>query len=88
MILSPNRSHFGGSCATARTSALATLRGQIERIETAEVVHQRDRVALGHGAADGALKGGLARAGRSTRCFAKDVRARPRRALSRDLRGA
>ena len=36
----------------ARISALATLRGQIERIETAEVVHHRDRVALGHGEAD------------------------------------
>ena len=46
----------------ARTNALATLRGQIERIETAEVVHHRDRVALGHSEADGALKGGLARA--------------------------
>src|SRR4051812_22438535 len=46
----------------ARTSALAALRGQIERIETAEVVHHRDRVALGHREADGALKGGLARA--------------------------
>lgn len=46
----------------ARTSALAALRGQIERIETAEVVHHRDRVALGHRKADSALKGGLARA--------------------------
>jgi protein ImuA len=46
----------------ARTSALAALRGQIERIETAEVVHHRDRVALGHSEADSALKGGLARA--------------------------
>lgn len=62
MILSPNRSHFGGSCATARINALATLRGQIERIEAAEVVHQQGRVALGYSEADGALKGGLARA--------------------------
>jgi protein ImuA len=46
----------------ARISALATLRGQIERIETAEVVHQHGRVALGHREADCALKGGLARA--------------------------
>jgi len=46
----------------ARSSALATLRGQIERIETAEVVHHRDRVALGHNEADSALMGGLARA--------------------------
>ncbi|WP_426610129.1 ImuA family protein [Bradyrhizobium sp. McL0616] len=46
----------------ARGSALATLRGQIERIETAEVVHQRDRVVLGHNEVDNALKGGLARA--------------------------
>ena len=46
----------------ARMSALATLRSQIERIETAEVVHHQDRVALGHGEIDRALKGGLARA--------------------------
>ncbi|WP_454649230.1 ImuA family protein [Bradyrhizobium liaoningense] len=46
----------------ARGSALAILRGQIERIETAGGVYQRDRVALGHGEADSALKGGLARA--------------------------
>ena len=36
----------------ARTSALATLRGQIERIETAAVVHPHDRVALGHDEAE------------------------------------
>ena len=47
---------------SARISALATLRGQIARIETAEVVHQHDRVALGHSEVDCALKGGLARA--------------------------
>src|SRR5689334_25393049 len=46
----------------ARMSALATLRGQIERIETAAVVHPHDRIALGHNQADSALKGGLARA--------------------------
>jgi protein ImuA len=46
----------------ARTSALATLRGQIERIETSEAAHHPDRVALGHGEADLALQGGLARA--------------------------
>ncbi|MDF0580157.1 ImuA family protein [Bradyrhizobium yuanmingense] len=46
----------------ARMSALAILRGQIERIETAEVVHPRDRTALGHSEADSALNGGLARA--------------------------
>ncbi|MBR0701621.1 DNA repair protein [Bradyrhizobium diazoefficiens] len=46
----------------ARLSALATLRGQIERIETAEIVHQHDRVALGHNEVDAVLKGGLARA--------------------------
>src|SRR5215831_15255308 len=62
MILSPNRSHSGGSCATARGSALAILRGQIERIETSEAAHHRDRVALGHPEADSALQGGLARA--------------------------
>ncbi|MGL9622866.1 DNA repair protein [Bradyrhizobium sp. U531] len=46
----------------ARISALATLRGQIERIETAAVVHPHHRVALGHSEADAVLKGGLARA--------------------------
>src|SRR6478609_2973228 len=46
----------------ARISALATLRSKIERIETAEVVHHHDRVALGQGEVDRALKGGLARA--------------------------
>ena len=62
MILSPNRLHFGGSCAAARRSALAILRGQIERIETSDAVHHLDRVALGHPEADGVLQGGLARA--------------------------
>jgi protein ImuA len=47
---------------SARMSALAALRGQIERIETAEAAHHRDRVALGHPEADHALQGGLARA--------------------------
>ena len=46
----------------ARAGALAVLRGQIARIETAEVTQRCDRVALGHGEADGALQGGLARA--------------------------
>lgn len=46
----------------ARISALATLRSQIESIETAGAVHQHDRVALGHSEVDAALKGGLARA--------------------------
>ena len=47
---------------SARTSALATLRGQIERIEMSDAAHHRDRVALGHPEADSALQGGLARA--------------------------
>jgi protein ImuA len=46
----------------ARMSALASLRGQIERIEAEGVAHHRDRVALGHPVADEALQGGLARA--------------------------
>ena len=46
----------------ARGSALAALRGQIERIQTSEAAHHRDRVALGHPEADQALQGGLARA--------------------------
>jgi protein ImuA len=46
----------------ARMSALATLRGQIERIETSDSLHHRDRVALGHRDVDQALQGGLSRA--------------------------
>ena len=60
MILSPNRSHFGGSCATARTNTLATLRGSIERIEAHSDTSRPDRVALGHADADATLQGGLA----------------------------
>ena len=59
MILSPNRSHFGGLCA-ARTSTLATLRGSIERIETHGDACAPGRVALGHADADATLQGGLA----------------------------
>jgi protein ImuA len=59
MILSPNRSHFGGSCA-ARTSTLASLRGSIERIETHGEAYTPHRVALGHADADATLQGGLA----------------------------
>ncbi|MDE2378697.1 DNA repair protein [Bradyrhizobium sp.] len=47
---------------SARMSALAALRGQIERIETPDAAHRRDRVALGHPDVDSALQGGLARA--------------------------
>ena len=60
MILSSNRSHFDGSCATARTSTLATLRGSIERIEAPGDAYTPDRVALGHADADATLQGGLA----------------------------
>src|SRR6202163_4121385 len=60
MILSPNRSHFGGSCATARTNTLATLRGSIEHIEAHGDAYLPDRVALGHADADATLQGGLA----------------------------
>src|SRR5450755_4024568 len=60
MILSPNRLHFGGSCATARTNTLATLRGSIERIESHSATYRPDRVALGHADADATLQGGLA----------------------------
>src|SRR5438132_5586399 len=60
MILSPNRAHFGGSCATARMSTLASLRGSIERIETDGDVHALNKVALGHKGADAMLRGGLA----------------------------
>src|ERR1044072_7380435 len=44
----------------ARTRMLAELRGSIERIETGYVTAS-GRVALGHGEADAALQGGLAR---------------------------
>jgi protein ImuA len=60
MILSPNRSHFGGSCATARTSTLANLRGRIERIEAHGETCALQRAPLGHAAADATLRGGLA----------------------------
>jgi len=59
MISSPNRSHFGGSCA-ARTNTLATLRGSIERIEAHGDAYTPGRVALGHADADATLQGGLA----------------------------
>jgi protein ImuA len=44
----------------ARTRMLAQLRGSIERIET-DAVSPLARAALGHGEADAALQGGLAR---------------------------
>ncbi|WP_051677648.1 ImuA family protein [Bradyrhizobium sp. URHD0069] len=59
MIWSPNRTHFGGSCA-ARTSTLTTLRGSIERIEAHGDAYTPGRVALGHADADATLQGGLA----------------------------
>jgi protein ImuA len=59
MILSPNRSHFGGSCA-ARTNTLASLRDRIERIEAPGDAYMPGRVALGHADADATLQGGLA----------------------------
>jgi protein ImuA len=59
MILSPNRSHFGGSCA-ARMSTLASLRGDIERLATHGDGYALHKAALGHAGADAALRGGLA----------------------------
>ena len=44
----------------ARTTALASLRGSIERIETHADATTPARVALGHADADAALQGGLA----------------------------
>ena len=44
----------------ARTTALASLRGSIERIETHADASAPVRVALGHADADAALQGGLA----------------------------
>ncbi|MDR3483826.1 MAG: DNA repair protein [Bradyrhizobium sp.] len=60
IFLSPNRSHFGGSCAAARTNTLASLRGSIERIETPGDEYRPGRVTLGHADADATLQGGLA----------------------------
>jgi protein ImuA len=45
---------------SARTTALATLRGSIERLEAHGGAHAPRRVALGHAEADAALQGGLA----------------------------
>jgi protein ImuA len=44
----------------ARTNALASLRGRIERIETHGDAYSPRRVALGHAGADATLQGGLA----------------------------
>ncbi|HLZ02440.1 MAG TPA: DNA repair protein [Bradyrhizobium sp.] len=46
----------------ARMSTLATLRGRIERIETADGAVQPHHVALGHAEVDAVLRGGLATA--------------------------
>ena len=45
---------------SARTSTLATLRGNIERIETPGDAYAPRKVALGHVEADATLQGGLA----------------------------
>jgi protein ImuA len=44
----------------ARTSMLASLRGNIERIETPGETHAFNKMALGHAEADATLQGGLA----------------------------
>ena len=44
----------------ARTNALASLRGRIERIETHGDAYSPRKVALGHADADATLRGGLA----------------------------
>src|SRR5229473_2165713 len=44
----------------ARINTLATLRGDIERIETPGDLHALNRVALGHAEVDTMLRGGLA----------------------------
>jgi len=46
--------------ARARTSTLATLRGNIERIEAHGEAYSPRKVALGHADADATLQGGLA----------------------------
>ena len=48
----------------ARTNTLATLRGNIERIETHGDAYAPRRVVLGHVDADATLQGGLALAAR------------------------
>jgi protein ImuA len=45
---------------SARMSTLATLRGELARLETYDGAGATDRVTLGHAEADGALQGGLA----------------------------
>ena len=70
----------------ARMSALATLRGQHRAHRDGGGRASARRVALGHGEAMRAEGRARARA-RSTRCFARAGRARPRRALSPGLRG-
>ena len=60
MILSPNRSQPGGSCAAARMNTLAGLRGSIERSRRLARRYRPRRVALGHADADATLQGGLA----------------------------
>src|ERR1700761_649108 len=44
----------------ARTNTLASLRGDIERLEAPSDAHALNRVALGHAGADAMLRGGLA----------------------------
>jgi protein ImuA len=46
---------------SARMSTLASLRGDIARVETHNGAYRPARVALGHAEADAALQGGLAR---------------------------
>src|SRR3954471_6431995 len=46
---------------SARMSTLATLRGDIARVETGDGMLRSGHVALGHAEADAALQGGLAR---------------------------
>jgi protein ImuA len=60
MISSPDRPHFGGSCA-ARTNTLASLRGSIERLEAHGAAYAPNKVTLGHADADAMLQGGLAK---------------------------
>src|ERR1700761_9737254 len=47
---------------SARMNMLATLRGRVDRLETHDGAHGRDKIALGHAGADAMLQGGLARA--------------------------
>jgi len=58
---------------SARMSTLASLQGAISRLEAQTMLHQAERVALGHAEADAMLQGGLLR-GALHEVFAQETR--------------